>query len=54
MNYEKGGAAGQVSDYERKMYKDASKATPRGSGPISNMERKLMRSEKRGSRKEKK
>ena len=54
MNYEKNSETGQVSDYERKMYKDASKAVPRGLGPISNMERKLMRSEKRGSRKEKK
>ena len=44
---------GQVSDYERKMMKDAGKSMRRGEGQVSNFERKMMKGDKRTSRKTK-
>jgi len=44
---------GQVSDYERKMMKDAGKSMKRGEGQVSNFERKMMKGDKRTSRKTK-
>jgi hypothetical protein len=42
---------GQVSDYERKLMKDAGKSTKRGEGQVSNFERELMKkAEKRTMR----
>lgn len=34
---------GQVSDYERKLMKDAGKSTKRGEGQVSEMDRKMMK-----------
>ena len=34
---------GQVSDYERKLMKDAGKFTKRGEGQVSDMDRKMMK-----------
>jgi hypothetical protein len=44
---------GQVSDYERKMMKNAGKSMKRGEGQVSNFERKMMKGDKRTSRKTK-
>ena len=42
---------GQVSDYERKLMKDAGKSMKRGEGQVSNYERGLMKkAEKRTMR----
>ena len=34
---------GQVSNYERKVFKDAAKSTKRGEGQVSDMDRKTKR-----------
>jgi hypothetical protein len=45
---------GQVSDYERKLMKDAGKSIKRGEGQVSDYERKMMKTaNKRTTRREK-